>query len=541
MIRHTAILLSVLALALPAAVHSATAQVPRVNCDDNGTLCTERSEPLNYEGNYTGHDEPSVLFYSNKPGSGNSNRYLLRLPKDSPIHPNQSGTGGTWNFQLHPAFWFGMAMCDDQSAPNPGGSSVGAQVSCTPDSDANIFDGAALTAADYIGKHPGTGFMEMQFYPPGWVAWPPGISCDATHWCAALNIDSVSENYNTGKLNNASCLNATGVEYVNFAFITSTGVPLGPPDPLNQTLATFTPDLNKMLLMNPGDLLAVELQDTPAGFTVIIRDLTSGGSGFMTASIANGFGVPKFDPNAVSCTDLPYAFHPMYATSSEHTRVPWAAHSYNVAFADEIGHFEYCAAVDANGNCTSPGPPDATLDSDDNGCFPALASTLIPITGCIATENDFDGVPYQLVWPGTNADVRRDSQYHSQPVRFTSPTFNHGQNYDRVAFETDLPRIEVASTSPNNNCNRKTGAGCVNPPVGANFYPIFSTAGEDDSCYWQLGGPFIRSTTNSFGGTSALEYGPLLSLVYPGGTSGSISRYNDFRQVLSYNPCRRDD
>jgi hypothetical protein len=41
----------------------------------------------------------------------------------------------------------------------------------------------------------------------------------------------------------------------------------------------------------------------------------------------------------------------MYSTSSEHTRVPWAAHSYNVAFSDEIGHFEYCSAVDANGNC----------------------------------------------------------------------------------------------------------------------------------------------------------------------------------------------
>jgi hypothetical protein len=32
--------------------------------------------------------------------------------------------------------------------------------------------------------------MEMQFYPPGWVAWPPGVSCDPTYWCAALNIDS---------------------------------------------------------------------------------------------------------------------------------------------------------------------------------------------------------------------------------------------------------------------------------------------------------------------------------------------------------------
>ena len=37
-------------------------------CDDNAPLCTETNETLNYEGQYTGHDEPSVLFYSNTHG-----------------------------------------------------------------------------------------------------------------------------------------------------------------------------------------------------------------------------------------------------------------------------------------------------------------------------------------------------------------------------------------------------------------------------------------------------------------------------------------
>ena len=36
----------------------------------------------------------------------------------------------------------------------------------------------------------------------------------------------------------------------------------------------------------------------------------------MTASIANGFGHPVYDPSASTCTDQPYAFHPMYSTSS---------------------------------------------------------------------------------------------------------------------------------------------------------------------------------------------------------------------------------
>ncbi len=500
---------------------------PRPLCQDNATLCTETSEAYNYEGQYVGHDEPSVLFYSATAGSGNSSRYRLILPADPKTFPNQSGTAGTWNFQLHPAFWFGMAICDSQSAPNPGAA-------CTPDTDANIFDNADPTAPDFIGKHPGTAFMEMQFYPPGWVAWPPGVSCDATHWCAALNIDSFSENMNTNTVNNTACLESVGIEPVNFAFITKSGTPLAPPSPVNATLATFTPDLGKILLMNPRDELIVDLRDTSSGLQVTITDLTTGEQGSMVASAANGFGQVKFDPTATTCTNIPYDFHPMYATSSEHTRVPWAAHSYNIAFSDEIGHFEYCDSVDANGNCTSAGGSDARLDADDAFCFDGSASTLVPISGCLSTDVDFDGVPYQLVWPGTAATNSDDVLLHPRPVRFSSPTFNDGgQNYSRVAFETDLPRIEFA-TSP--ACNRSTGAHCVNPPAGANFYPIFSTTADGNGCKWQLGGAAIPGTKDTFGGTSTAEYGDLLLLAYPV-PGGVVHRYNNFRQVLSSNPC----
>ena len=78
-------------------------------------------------GHYIGHDEPSLLFYSSVPGSGNSMVYLMQLPKDPPTPPRQDGTGGTYNYQLYgagPSLWLGMALCDDQSAPNPGGSTL---------------------------------------------------------------------------------------------------------------------------------------------------------------------------------------------------------------------------------------------------------------------------------------------------------------------------------------------------------------------------------------------------------------------------------
>src|SRR5215469_5188610 len=96
--------------------HAAPRNTPL--CAMDAQLCTETVDPWNSAGQYTGHDEPSLLFYSNTAGAGNSNLYQLTLPSDPPTAPSQDGTGGTWNFQLHPTFWFGMAMCDDQSAPN---------------------------------------------------------------------------------------------------------------------------------------------------------------------------------------------------------------------------------------------------------------------------------------------------------------------------------------------------------------------------------------------------------------------------------------
>jgi hypothetical protein len=534
------------ALALSGIARAAIPGTVRPLCDDNGPLCTEINEfpngqTTNYEGLYVGHDEPSLLFYSNVPGSGNSNVYRLVLPNDPPVLPNQAGTGGTFNFQLHPAFWFGMAMCDTQSYPNPGNG-----VACPADSDANIFDGSDPTKADWIGKHPGTAFMEMQFYAPGWVLWPPGDSCDATHWCAALNIDSLSEDPNAGTINNDACLSSVGIEPVNFAFITLNGHPHpgGPPNPVNSTLATYTPDPNRDLFMNSGDVLIVEMHDTPNGFQVVIHDLTTGQTGSMTASAANGFGQVKYAPSDTSCKNLPYSFHPMYSTSSEHTRVPWAAHSYNVAFSDEIGHFEYCSLADGpSGICLTPDEPVTASTFDDYYCFNKEDSSLVAIGGCLGSDVDFDGPPYQFVWPGTLSNPNSDRRRHPSSILFSSPTFvPKGQpwrsaNYDRIAFETDLPRIEGGS------CNRTTGTGCSNPPVGANFYPIFSTRSTRDTegCMWQLGGALIPGTSNTFGGTSTAEYGNLLSLVYQAVGPTTVTRYNNYRRILNTNPCRNGE
>src|SRR5262249_26155411 len=152
------------------------------SCSQGGIYCTETADSIGYNGGYTGHDEPSLLFYSNTPGSGNSTQYRVQLPTDPKAQPTQGGGVATWTLQLHPAFSFGMALCDNQSGPNF------THAPCTPDSDTNIFDGTDPEGPDYIGKHPGTAFLEVQFYPPGWAPLPAAVSCDARQWCAAMAI-----------------------------------------------------------------------------------------------------------------------------------------------------------------------------------------------------------------------------------------------------------------------------------------------------------------------------------------------------------------
>jgi hypothetical protein len=506
-------------------------------------LCAEVDNYQSAFGYYVGHDEPSALFYSNTAGAGNNDLYTLTLPKDPPTTPVQDGSGGTFNFQLHPAFWFGMAMCDDQSAPNPGGSSFGPTVACTPDSDSNIYNSPDPTSRSYIGLHPGTAFMEMQFYPPGWALWPAGNSCSGTTWCAALNIDSFSQNMNTGATLNSTCAAVTGVEYVNFAFLTKSGVAQAPASPVNATLATYTPDATKDLFMNSGDTLKVKLQDTRSGFQVVVNDLTSGQSGSMTASAANGFGEVQFaPPPSTACNNIPTNFHPMYATSSPATRVPWAAHTYNVAFSDEIGHFEYCNGVNPTTlSCYAPGVNDSSkLDGDDSYCFSPAQSSNVKVSGCLGSDVDFDGVPYQSTWPGTFSKASQDALVHPTPILFTSPTFNGSVRYPQVAFQTDLPRIEFAINPPcqrhiSNPADPSPGSGCVNPPPGA-FYPFYSMT-TGGTCRWQIGGPYIPGANYAFGSSSTVEYGSLLSTFYPAPNGQPSYRYNNFDSGPQTNIC----
>jgi hypothetical protein len=78
----------------------------------------------------------------------------------------------------------------------------------------------------------------------------------------------------------------------------------------NPNFAAVNPDLHKDLLMRPGVVVRFRIHDTSAGLRIDMADLTTGQSGSMTASVANGFGHILYQPKSATCHEKPYAFHP---------------------------------------------------------------------------------------------------------------------------------------------------------------------------------------------------------------------------------------
>jgi hypothetical protein len=523
-----------LAAALVPITQAAAAPHASIHCELGHVLCPEllNSEDAFGQGVYVGHDEPSLQFYSNVPGSGNRAQYQLTLPADpAPVPKN----GRSFNFQLQPAFWFGIDLCDTNSYPN-------AVSTCTPDSDKNITP---------LAKHPGGAFFELQFYPPGWAPLPFGSSCNAHQYCVAIASFSVAEDPIHGTRLNPTCAAVTGIEYANYAFLTKSGHPHAPANPIDSTLATFTPDPATDLFMNPSDRVTVTFNDTAHGLRLQVTDQNTGERGSMTMSAANGFGMVKYaPPPSTECTNIPYDFHPMYDTSSFAGSIPWTSPA-NISFTSEIGHFDYCTAVTPDpgnapfGICAPPakegaagnretaeGPPTSAAPfADDNFCFTAAQSTLVPISGCSGTNNGFDGVPYQRLWPDGNPN-------HAGPLFFTSPVTGRefDVQYQQIAFAADLPLIENIQ-----NCDVLTGTNCTLIPrtddgKPAAFYPFFSMGSKSGDCVWSFGNDIRGFTTNDFGKNA--QYGSLILLPFLDfGGGGSITNIFGAYSGFHTNPC----
>ena len=120
-------------------------------------------------GHYIGHDEPDATFLSNQPGSGGDVTWTLTIGRDRALAPTDANPGhdvSHW-FELSPAPWFSMALCDPNSFP---------QAPCTPNSDSNAPTCFGPNCTSGLGG--GSAFMELQLYPPGNPPFIDSASCD---------------------------------------------------------------------------------------------------------------------------------------------------------------------------------------------------------------------------------------------------------------------------------------------------------------------------------------------------------------------------
>lgn len=466
-------------------------------------------------GLYIGHDEPDMTFLSEKPGSGNNVTWTETLPRDPSALPTATRPGSdvSHQFQLSQAPWFSMDMCDPNSYPQGR--------PCTPTSDANAPSCFAAVGCTDRNVGSDAAFMEMQFYPPGFAPLADAISCDNTHWCGALNIDSLE-----CTVNFASC-NPKCTEPVNFAFIQRNGVPSGPANPQDFNVRTQTPN-SETLLMNPGDRLTVHMWDAEVpghpgekAFTVMVTDLTTGQSGFMQASGVNGFHTTSM----ADCSGKPFNFQPEFNTAAKNNIVGWTALQTNISTQFETGHWTSCTSLTdpfpvidspaalkgivdtAFDRChgayenAAPGGdnPKTSPEVGDGFCYPAgfthgvLNSAPDLATGCNdgAFQNgdlDFDGSPYWPEWPTGTAPT---ALYPGSFVQ-SLPTSASAQ-YPRFFLQTDLALSESTCTD--------SGKGCAVPPPNApgHFYPYWSRVTSGGVCTIEFGNVTSAPGINDLG------------------------------------------
>jgi len=484
-----------------------------------------------YDNNeYIGHDEPDMTFLSHQHGSGNNVTWTDTIPRDPSAAPTDRNPGhdvAHW-FELSPAPWFSMALCDPNSYP---------QAPCTPESDSN--------APSSTSNGGGSTFMEFQLYPPGLPPFIDSSGCDDTHWCAALTIDSLecTEGF-------AQC-NGNCEEPVNFGFIQRDGVPTGPAAPNEIDVASETPN-SQTLLMNPGDTIRFHMWDAPIpggggrAFEVYVDDLTTGQTGWMQASAKNGFA----NTSISNCSTTPFNFEPEYNTAAKANIVPWAALATNISTEYETGHWEPCSSLsdpltpnpfdpadtgrtynECNGPYETAGGPEGA-ETGDGLCYyagdthpgfdgPGTSTDPDVTTGCQDNylqngDLDFDGTPYYAEWPvGPSPTAKLPGSFVEQ-----LPT-SGGAPYQQLFMQTDIALSE-------STCSGTTTAGCSVPPAGpGDFYPYWSRVTSPHGCTLEFGNVSSGRGVNDYGQDAQYGSDQIATLGYPE-YEGPVIRNNCF-------------
>ena len=238
--------------------------------------------------------------------------------------------------------------------------------------------------------------------------------------------------------------------------------------------------------MNPGDRLKIRIFDNKAAgaLETSVQDLTTGRTGYMLASAANGFA----NTSIATCDGTPWSFRPLYSTASTANQGGWAVANINVAY--EVGHFEPCTSLAepsrsvGNYNDPSWNLCDGPYENTRTGHVVkrrARRRALLPggrhprpvefSAGPgdrlhLRADLDYDGTSYWRDWP----DSTHPGMFPS-PLLISQPSTVHGAPYPQMQFLTDNP-------ATNSECSPTATAACVVPPPQApgGFYPYWTLA-----------------------------------------------------------------
>ena len=200
-----------------------------------------------------------------------------------------------------------------------------------------------------------------------------------------------------------------------------------------------------------------------------------------------------------TCNGAPYAFHAMYDTrapplpNGQPTAwTTWAAHTDNVAYDVETGHFE---------------PPDAASDATTRrGHQPCF--TIPPFPACLGSDSDFDGYPYHAA---TGPTARRSSP---TPNYLSSPRRRNGRGGDRHLSDRPLRDRPAADRGGQQRRHAR-----LRPPHRRRAAPTRHRAPSIPGttccasrrragCAWALTDDDMPSQISNFGGEQA-GWGPL--------------------------------
>ena len=159
-------------------------------CGEGSPLCAEANDALGYRGGYTGHDEPSLLFYSDTPGRETNQLSARRSrpnrrpcpPRTAPEAPSTSSSGSR----------SGSGWPCATTSLRPSSRTTHARRTATRTSSTGPTRTSPTTSGSTRAR-------------PSWscsstrrgASRSRGHRCDPTKWCAAMAIFSLNRDQNT--------------------------------------------------------------------------------------------------------------------------------------------------------------------------------------------------------------------------------------------------------------------------------------------------------------------------------------------------------